>query len=39
MNTHTIQFHGKIRKFPYIFVFELSEDFRRDSKTCLHHPR
>ena len=33
MSIHTnIQFHDKIGKFPYIFVF-LSEEFRRGSKT------
>ena len=33
MSTHNIQVHDKIRKFPSIFVFELSEEIRRDSKT------
>ena len=32
MNTHYIQFHDKIRKLNICFL-ELSEDFRRDSKT------
>ena len=34
MSTHNMQFHDKIRKFSLNICFlELSEEFRRDSKT------
>ena len=34
MSTHNIQFHDKIRKCPLNICFlEVSEEFRRDSKT------
>ena len=33
MSTNNIQIRDKIRTFPLIFVYELSEEFRRDSKT------
>ena len=34
MRTHNIQFRDKMRKFPLNICFlELSEEFRRDSKT------
>ena len=34
MSTHNIQFHDKIGKISLKFFFlELSEEFRRDSKT------
>ena len=39
MSTHNIQFHDKLRKILKIFVFELSEEFLRDSKTSSNHPR
>ena len=38
MNTNNIQFHDKIRRNPYIVVFELSEEFLRDSKLFQINP-
>ena len=38
MSTHNIHFHNKIEKIPKISLniclFELSEEFPTDSKTC-----
>ena len=38
MSTHNIQFHNKIRKFPSIYVLELSKKFRKDSKISSNKP-
>ena len=40
MSTNTIQFLDKMRKNSLNICFpELSEEFRKDSKTSLNHPR
>ena len=40
MSTNSIQFHDKIRKKSLnICLLELSEEFRRDSKTGSNHQR
>ena len=39
MSTHNVQFHDRIRKvFLNICFLELSEEFRRDSKTSSSKP-
>ena len=39
MSTYSIQVHDKIINFPKYLFFELSEEFRRDSKMSSNHPR
>ena len=43
MSTHNIHFHDKIRKFPLKSqnkcFLKLSEEFPRDLKVRLNHPR